>query len=82
MTRGRQRVDTETARFFGPAALVVGAFDLGSDFLAAAVDGLRTEGRLGPLARMLTLYSSMAARLGDWDVAIPAAEEASASRTP
>jgi DNA-binding CsgD family transcriptional regulator len=70
------RLDTDAARFFGPAALVVGAFDLGTDFLAAAVDGLRTEGRLGHLPRLLTLYSSMAARLGDWDVAITAAEEA------
>jgi DNA-binding CsgD family transcriptional regulator len=70
------RVGAEAARFFGPAALVVGAFDLGADFLAQAVDGLRTEGRLGHLPRLLTLYSSMAARLGEWDVAIPAAEEA------
>ncbi len=70
------RVDTDAARFFGPAALVVGAFDLGTDFLAAAVDGLRTEGRLGHLPRLLTLYSSMAARIGDWEVAITAAEEA------
>jgi DNA-binding CsgD family transcriptional regulator len=71
-----ERVDTNAARFFGPAALVVGAFDLGNDFLKAAVDGLRTEGRLGHLPRLLTLYSSMAARLGDWDLATPAAEEA------
>src|SRR5271166_5299694 len=73
---GDARLDTDAARFFGPAALVVGAFDLGSDFLATAVDGLRTEGRLGHLPRLLTLYSSMAARLGDWDVAITSAEEA------
>jgi DNA-binding CsgD family transcriptional regulator len=72
-----KRLDTDDARFFGPAALVVGAFDLGSDFLKAAVDGLRAEGRLGHLPRLLTLYSSMVARLGDWDRAIPAAEEAS-----
>jgi DNA-binding CsgD family transcriptional regulator len=72
----RERRDTELARHFGPAALVVGAFDLGVDFLAAAVDGLRDEGRLGYLPRMLTLYSSMAARLGDWEAAIPAAAEA------
>jgi DNA-binding CsgD family transcriptional regulator len=69
------RLDTDAARFFGPAALVVGAFDLGTDFLAAAVDGLRREGRLGHLPRLLTLYSSMAARLGAWDVAMTAAEE-------
>jgi DNA-binding CsgD family transcriptional regulator len=71
-----ERIDTDTARFFGPAALVVGAFDLGTDFLTAAIDGLRTEGRLGHLPRLLVLYSNMAARLGDWDVAIPAAAEA------
>jgi ATP/maltotriose-dependent transcriptional regulator MalT len=71
-----KRPDTEAARFFGPAALVVGAFDLGNDFLAAAIDGLRTEGRLGHLPRLLTLYAGMAARLGDWDVALAAAEEA------
>jgi DNA-binding CsgD family transcriptional regulator len=68
--------DTEVARHFGPAALVVGAFDLGVDFLATAVEALRDEGRLGHLPRMLTLYSSMAARLADWEVAIPAAAEA------
>src|SRR3954451_2357434 len=71
-----QHTDTDAALFFGPAALVVGAFDLGNDFLAAAVDGLRTEGRLGHLPRLLTLYSSMAARLGDWEVALTAADEA------
>jgi DNA-binding CsgD family transcriptional regulator len=68
--------DTDLARHFGPAALVVGAFDLGTDLLASAVETLRHEGRLGHLPRMLTLYSSMAARLAEWDVAIPAAAEA------
>ena len=72
---GDARLDTDAARFFGPAALVVGAFDVGADFLAAAVDGLRTEGRLGHLPRLLTLHASMAARLGDWEVAMTAAEE-------
>lgn len=71
-----EHLDTDAARFFGPAALVVGAFDLGNDFLAAAVDGLRTEGRLGHLPRLLVLHANMAARLGDWAVAVPAAEEA------
>jgi ATP/maltotriose-dependent transcriptional regulator MalT len=75
-TANERSRDTEVARHFGPAALVVGAFDLGVDFLATAVEALRDEGRLGHLPRMLTLYSSMAARLADWDVAIPAAAEA------
>ncbi|HEX4734774.1 MAG TPA: AAA family ATPase [Thermoleophilaceae bacterium] len=73
---GDKKLDPDAARFFGPAALVVGAFDLGNEFLAAAVDGLRTTGRLGHLPRLLILYSSMAARLGHWDIAIPAADEA------
>jgi DNA-binding CsgD family transcriptional regulator len=73
---GDERLEADTARFFGPAALVVGAFDLGNDFLAAAVDGLRTEGRLGHLPRLLTPHAGMAARLGDWEVALAAADEA------
>jgi ATP/maltotriose-dependent transcriptional regulator MalT len=68
--------NTEVARHFGPAALVVGAFDLGVDFLRTAVDALRDEGRLRHLPLTLMLYSNMAARLADWDAAIPAADEA------
>jgi DNA-binding CsgD family transcriptional regulator len=71
-----ERLDTDASRFFGPAALVVGAFDMGNDFLRAAVNGLRNEGRLGHLPRLLSLYSCMAARRGDWEVAITAGEEA------
>jgi DNA-binding CsgD family transcriptional regulator len=71
------RPDTDAALFYGPAALVVGAFDLGTDFLAAAVDGLRTQGRFGHFPRLLTLHARMAARLGAWDVAITAAAESS-----
>lgn len=73
--RGAQR-DPDAARFFGPAALVVGAFDIGNDFLAAAVDGLREQGRLGLLPRLLMLHACVAARLGDWETAITAADEA------
>jgi DNA-binding CsgD family transcriptional regulator len=73
---GDPDLDPAAARFFGPAALVVGAFDLGADFLKTAVDGLRTQGRLGPLPRLLMLYSCMTARIGDWDVALTAADEA------
>jgi DNA-binding CsgD family transcriptional regulator len=75
-TAAHSAQDTDASRQLGPTALVIGAFDLGVDFLATAIDGLRVEGRLGHLPRMLTLYSSMAARLADWDVAIPAAAEA------
>ena len=72
----REHLDTDAARFFGPAALVVGAFDLGNDFLSLAVDVLRNDGRLGHLPRLLSLYSCMAARRGDWEVAITSGEEA------
>ena len=68
--------DTDAARFLGPAAVAVGAFDIAATFLGEAVEGLRTQGRLGHLPRMLTLQGNMAAHVADWGVAIPAAEEA------
>lgn len=67
--------DTDAARFLGPAAVVVGAFDAALTLVGAAVDGLRAEGRLGHLPRLLVLQGNMAARVARWDVAIPAAEE-------
>jgi DNA-binding CsgD family transcriptional regulator len=70
------RHDTDAARFLGPAAVAVGAFDIAATFLGAAVEGLRTQGRLAHLPRMLTLQGSMAAQIADWGVAIPAAAEA------
>lgn len=72
-TRGAH--DPETARHLGAAAFIVGAFDLALRFLRTAVDGLREEGRLGHLPRGLMLYGTVAARLADWDAAIPAADE-------
>jgi len=68
--------DTDAARYLGPAAVAVGAFDIAPTFLGEAVEGLRTQGRLGHLPRMLTLQARMAAQAADWGVAIPAAEEA------
>ena len=70
-----RRRDVEAARYLGPAALVAGAFGLGASFLDDAVDGLRAEGRLGELPRMLALRGLAAARMARWDVAVPAAEE-------
>jgi DNA-binding CsgD family transcriptional regulator len=67
--------DPDAARFLGPAAVVVGAFDVAVTLLASAADGLRMAGRLGHLPRLLLLEGSMAARVANWDVAIPAAEE-------
>ena len=68
--------DTDAARYLGLAAVAVGAFDIAPTFLGEAVEGLRTQGRLGHLPRMLTLQGRMAAQVADWGVAIPAAEEA------
>ena len=68
--------DADAARFLGPAAVAVGAFDMAASFLDEAVEGLRTQGRLGHLPRMLTLQGRMAAHVADWGVAMPAAEEA------
>jgi DNA-binding CsgD family transcriptional regulator/tetratricopeptide (TPR) repeat protein len=69
-------LDAESARHLGPAALVLGAFDVAVDLLASAAAGARTEGRLGQLPRLLVLHGMVAAFLGEWDVALPAGEEA------
>jgi hypothetical protein len=69
-------LDTESVRHLGPAALVLGAFDIAIGLLASAADGARTEGRLGHLPRMLVLHGIVASCLGAWDVAVPAGEEA------
>jgi DNA-binding CsgD family transcriptional regulator len=68
--------DPDAARYLGSAAVAVGAFDIAATFLGEAVEGLRTQGRLGHLPRLLTLQARMAAQAADWGVAIPAAEEA------
>jgi DNA-binding CsgD family transcriptional regulator len=69
--------DAQATGLLGTAAMVVGAFDLGAGFLAAASAGLRAQGRLGHLARLLTLQAWAAVYLADWKMAMPAAEEAS-----
>ena len=56
--------------------MAVGAFDLAATFLGEAVEGLRTEGRLGHLPRMLTLQGKNGRARRQLGVAIPAAEEA------
>jgi hypothetical protein len=68
--------DTEAFLYLGPAAVAVGAFDIGMTLLSGATDGLRADGRLGHLAYVLAIQGIVATRLADWDVAIPAAEEA------
>lgn len=64
------------ARLLGNAATAIGAFDLAADFLAASLDDLRAQGRLGLLARALTLRSWSAVQLADLALAGPLADEA------
>jgi DNA-binding CsgD family transcriptional regulator len=68
--------DPQVARFLGSAALQVGAFDLSARFSAAALPGLRAQGRLGLLTRALAVQAWSCVRLGDLVTALPAAEEA------
>jgi len=78
VSRGRpdQEGDPEALRLLGTSAAVVGAFDLAAGLLGASVAGLRAQGRLGHLARVLVLQAWVAAHLADWNVATPVAEEA------
>ena len=68
--------DAGAARVVGTAATAVGAFDVAAELLSAAGTGLRTQGRLGLLARALTLQSWSAAHRVDLNAGIPVAEEA------
>jgi ATP/maltotriose-dependent transcriptional regulator MalT len=70
------RDDPEAMHLLGAAALLVGAFDLAAGFLAASAEGLRAQGRLGHLARVLFLWATAAVHLADLDAAIPTADEA------
>jgi DNA-binding CsgD family transcriptional regulator/tetratricopeptide (TPR) repeat protein len=68
--------DPDRAFMHGTAAIVTGAWDLAPGFLATAVAGLRAQGRLGDLPRVLVLQSLIATYMTDWGVAVPAVEEA------
>jgi len=69
------RGDADAARVLGTAALVVGAFDLAVDYLAAAERGLREHGQLGYLARVLALQAWAMSYTVGWTTALPVAEE-------
>jgi DNA-binding CsgD family transcriptional regulator len=66
----------EDAGFLASAAMVTGAFYDSLRFCAIAIDSARAEGRLGRLPRLLATQAILAVRLPNWDIAIPAAEEA------
>jgi DNA-binding CsgD family transcriptional regulator len=69
-------LDSASMRLVGAAATAVGAYDLSPGLLAASVDGLRAEGRLGLLAQALVSQAWAGVFLGNWNVASPAADEA------
>jgi DNA-binding CsgD family transcriptional regulator/tetratricopeptide (TPR) repeat protein len=65
----------EGVRHLGSAAFNLGAFEVADPLIREVVDLLRDGGQLGYLPQMLTLLGIVAARLADWNTAIPAAEE-------
>jgi DNA-binding CsgD family transcriptional regulator/tetratricopeptide (TPR) repeat protein len=69
--------DPQSGQFLGSAALQVGAFDLAAGFSIAAVPGLRAEGKVGLVARVLAVQAWSQTRLGDLSAALTAAVEAS-----
>jgi len=80
MTEVQSRFDLSPAelQLLGLAAGGIGALDMSARFYAAAVAGVRAQGRIGTLAQLLTSQAFTAASLGDTRVAGPAAAEAAA----
>ena len=62
--RSGEPISAADGRRFATAALWLGALDLVVDFLSASIAGLRQEGRLGLLARALTIRAFASAHLG------------------
>jgi len=69
------RPDAGAMRLIGMAALAVGTLDLATQSLAASAAMLRGQGRLGLLARALSLQAWGDVQLANLGAAIPAAEE-------
>jgi DNA-binding CsgD family transcriptional regulator len=67
--------DPAIARIFGTTANCIGAFDLSVTFLAESNAALRTQGRLGDLARVLFTQGWAEMEVGDWVGAMREAEE-------
>ena len=72
----REVSNADVAWAYGSAAVVIGSFELAPRFLAAAVDGLRAQGRLGHLGRLLAIQAWAAIYLGDWTTAMSSSDEA------
>ncbi|HEX9413545.1 MAG TPA: AAA family ATPase, partial [Ktedonobacterales bacterium] len=68
--------DPATVLLLCSAASAVGDYHLAARWLVVAVAGLRARGQLGLLAQALVTQAWAAFYLGNWTVAVPAAEEA------
>jgi ATP/maltotriose-dependent transcriptional regulator MalT len=62
--RSSEPVSGNDARRYATAALWLGALDLAVEFFGASITGLRREGRLGLLARSLTIRAFTSVHLG------------------
>jgi len=69
--------DALSSGLLGGAATMIGAFDIAARFNAESVAGLRAQGRLNTLVRVLFHHAWSSFNLADWTVAIAAAEEVS-----
>src|SRR4029077_1494407 len=67
--------DPRRAWLLGMAAMAAGDFERGVRFLSGAADGLRAQGRLALLAQTLSLQANGAIHLGNWTMAVTAADE-------
>jgi ATP/maltotriose-dependent transcriptional regulator MalT len=74
--KGDRAEDPAALHLVGLAATAVWAFDLSWVFLARAVDGLRSQGRLGLLAQALVSQAWAAVHLGKVTTAMSTADEA------
>jgi DNA-binding CsgD family transcriptional regulator len=74
-TQGTHDADAQGLHHLGSAASAVWAHDLALPFLAAAVDGLRDQGRLGLLAQALTTQAWAAVHAAKEPMAIATADE-------
>jgi DNA-binding CsgD family transcriptional regulator len=76
LSAGRDVRSAHEFRLLGNAATAVGDFELASVLLADSVADLRAQGRVGLLARALTLQSWSASQIADLRLAGPVAAEA------
>jgi DNA-binding CsgD family transcriptional regulator len=73
---GAREMDAVSCWLLGIAATAVGAFEYAARRLGPATSALRSQGRLGLLSQALVSQTLATRYTGAWDIAIPAAAEA------